>query len=79
MTSDTRERSPLRVHGRFEDNGYWKANNQEIGDDIARTHRNQLNIAFPTSCSGVWDYLPVVAERLAFGESRDNDSDEGNG
>ena len=76
---DISERSPLRIHGRFEDNRYWEANDQEIGNDIARTHGDELSIAFPAFRSWVWDNLPVMAERLAFGESCDDDSDECNG
>lgn len=76
---DILERVPLRSHSRFEDNRYWEANDQEIGNDITRTHGNELSIAIPAFCSWVWDYLPVVAERLALGESCDDYSDEGNG
>lgn len=76
---DVSERSPLRIHGRFEDNGYWEANDQEVGNDVARTHSDELGIAFPAFRSWVWDYLPVVAERLAFGESCDDNSDECDG
>lgn len=77
--SDVHERLPLRIHGRFEYNGYWEAHDQKIGNDIARTHGNELSSALPAFRSWIWDYLPVVAERLTFGESRDDHSDEGNG
>ena len=60
------ERLPLRVHGRFEDDWYWETHNQEISNDITCTHRDELSIAFPAFGSRVWDYLPVVAEWLAF-------------
>ena len=66
--SDVQDPLPLRVHGRFEDDRYWKAHNQKIGNDITRTHRDELSIAFPTFGSRVWDYLPVVAEWLAFSQ-----------
>lgn len=65
--SDMLECVPLCIHSRFEDNGYWEANDQEIGNDITRTHGNELSSAFSTFPSWVWNYLPVVAERLAFG------------
>ena len=77
--SDLYEHLPLGIHGRFEDDWYWEANDQEIGNDIARSHGNELDIAFPAPRSWVWDYLPVVVERLTFREGGDHDSDEGNG
>lgn len=73
---DPSERLPLRIHGRFENNGNWEANDQEISNYITRTHGDELGIAFPAFRSWVWDYLPVVTERLAFGESCDDNSDE---
>lgn len=79
FTSVKLECVPLHSHSRFEDNGYWEADDQEIGNDITRTHGNELSVTTSTFRSWVWDYLPVVAERLAFGESRDDYSNEGNG
>ena len=73
------ERLPLRSHIRFEDNGYWEANDQQVSNYIARAHGNQLSVALPTFRSWVWDYLPIVAERLAFRDGRNEYSDEGNG
>lgn len=77
--SDVSERLPLRNHCRFENNWYWEANDQEVSNDIARAHGNELSISIPAFPSWVWDYLPVVAERLAFREGRDDYSDKGNG
>ena len=64
--SDVRKRLPLRVHGRSQYNGYWEANNQEVCNNITRAHSNELNVALPAFRSWIWNYLPVVAERLAF-------------
>ena len=70
---------PLCIHGRFEDYGYGEANNQEIGDDVARTHSNELSVAFPAFRTWIGEYLPIVVERLTFGKSCDDNSDKGNG
>ena len=70
-------RSPFDWHMRVEHNGNGKANKNYVGDDVGRTHGDELRDALSACCTWVWDDLPVVIERLTFGQRRDDYGDKG--
>lgn len=55
----------------------WEGDEKDVGDDVGDTHGDELGEALTALRSGVWGYLVVVAEGMAFGESCDDDGDEG--
>lgn len=59
-----------------ENNRDRKENQKKVGDDVATCHGDELNISLPTPAPRVWEYLPIIMERLTFDEIRYEDSDE---
>ena len=70
---------PLEGHVGFEDDGNGEADEDDVGDDIACGHCNELRYSLSAHRARVWNDLPVMVEWLAFGQSRNDDCDEGNG
>lgn len=68
---------PFKGHVRFQNNRNWEADEYQIGHPIARGHRDELRHTLPAHRARVRDNLPVVVERLTFGQSRNHHSDEG--
>lgn len=64
---------------RLEDDWNGKGNKEQVGDDITGSHRNELRITLTTFGAGVWHNLPVVVERLAFGQGSNDYGGEGHG
>lgn len=62
---------------RFENDWNGEGDEEQVGDDIAGPHRDELRVALTTFGSGVWHDLPVMVERLAFGQGSNDDGDEG--
>jgi hypothetical protein len=55
-----------------------RENDEEyVGNDIRYSHGEQMGVALTTFGSRIRNDLPVVADRLALGESRNEDGDKG--
>ena len=76
LSLEARALSPLRSHGRLEDNRDGKADDKQIRDHVARSHSDELSLPLSTFGSRVRNYLPIVIERLAFGKSRNDNCNE---
>ena len=61
---------------RFEHDGYGKADEDYISDYVACAHGNELSYALSAHRPWIWDDLPVMVERLAFGQSCNDYCDE---
>lgn len=64
---------------RLQNNWDWKGNEEQVGDDVAGAHSNELRIALTTLGPRVWHDLPVVGEGLAFCQGSDYDGSESDG
>ena len=67
---------PLYPHVRFYDDRNWEDHQRDVCDYVRDSQCEKLCVSLPASSSWVWNYLPVVCERLAFGQICDNHRDE---
>ena len=67
---------PLKWHVGFNDNWNWEADENNIRNHVAGAHGHELSDALSAHRSWVWNDLPVVIERLTFGEGCDDDCNE---
>lgn len=60
-----------------DDHGDGEENEEEVGDDVADGHGDELGVALAALTSRVRKDLPVHVEGPAFDEVGDDDGDEG--
>lgn len=68
---------PFHGHGGAEYDWDGEDDEEEVGDDVACAHGDELGVPLATLRSGVRYHLPIVGEGATFGESCDDDADEG--
>jgi hypothetical protein len=62
-----------------EDDGDGEEDEEEVGDDVAHGHGEELGVPLTALTAGVREDLPVVGKGAALGEVADDDGDEGCG
>ena len=67
----------LQTHMALEDNGYWEEDEKQVGENVAGGHCDKLCVALAALAVGDRQYLPVLIERLAFGQIAYDDGHKG--
>ena len=59
------------------DDGYGEEDEQQVRDDVADSHGDELRIPLPTLSSRIREDLPIMRKRPAFHQITDDDGKEG--
>lgn len=65
------------AHGGLPDQRDGEDDQNQVGNHVADAHDNELHQAFATFGAGIRHDLPIMIERLTFGEGSDNDANIG--
>lgn len=64
-------------HGAADNDGNGKDDEEQVGKNVARGHGDELHVALTALSAWIGQDLPIVVERLAFGEVTDDDGNKG--